>query len=57
MDYAPRHRPNTENVEMAVIYTDGKGRRRVKGGKHLKASQSYPLPCFGVKIPSVQEAL
>ena len=34
---------NTEDpVEMVVHYTDGNGRARVKGGKHLKQSQSYP---------------
>lgn len=29
---------------MAIIYYDKKGVQRVKGGRHLKGSQSYPLP-------------
>ncbi|CAK9103962.1 unnamed protein product [Durusdinium trenchii] len=45
-DFRPRHLPPPPPVEMAVIYTDSSGKQRVKGGKHLKASQSYPLP-FG----------
>lgn len=27
---------------MAVTYTDGSGKKRAKGGKDLKSSQSYP---------------
>lgn len=43
-DYAPSWLPATAPVEMAVIYYDKRGVKRVKGGKHLKSSQSYPLP-------------
>ena len=43
-DFAPASLPTTSSPrEMAVAYTDSQGRRRVKGGRHLKASQSYPL--------------
>lgn len=28
--------------EMVVHYTDGKGKRRIKGGRDLKQSQAYP---------------
>ena len=41
--YRPPRLGDTNNeVEMVVHYTDSSGRARVKGGKHLKQSQSYP---------------
>lgn len=33
---------NNNEVEMVVHYTDSSGKARIKGGKHLKQSQSYP---------------
>ena len=42
-DFAPAWLPPTEPVQMAVIYQDKKGKTRVKGGKDLKGSQSYPI--------------
>lgn len=40
-DFAPPTVRDMEPVEMAVIYVDKKGKRRVKGGGDLKASQAY----------------
>ncbi|CAK9026290.1 unnamed protein product, partial [Durusdinium trenchii] len=42
-DFKPKWLPEREEVEMAVIYEDSKGLKRVKGGRHLKASQAYPI--------------
>lgn len=36
----PKH---TGEKQMIVSYRDGTGKARIKGGKDLKASQSYPL--------------
>lgn len=44
MDFAPSWLPPAAEVEMAVKYVDRHGKQRVKGGKHLKGSQSYPVP-------------
>ena len=44
MDFKPLRLPPKQHREMAVIYVDSSGRKRVKGGKHLKQSQSYPMP-------------
>ena len=32
----------TQPIEMVVRYTDSSGRSKIKGGRHLKQSQSYP---------------
>ena len=45
-EFAPRWLPEIEEVQMAVHYKDSNGKDRVKGGKDLKNSQSYPLPFF-----------
>ena len=43
-DFKPRMLPVVqEPVEMAVRYKDANGKDRVKGGRDLKSSQSYPL--------------
>lgn len=43
-DYEPAWLPSTHKVvEMAIVYEDSKGVKRVKGGADLKGSQSYPL--------------
>ena len=43
-EFAPAVRVEVRpEVEMAISYTDRSGRRRVKGGRHLKSSQSYPI--------------
>ena len=39
--------PKHEAKEMAVSYIDKNGVKRVKGGKDLKSSQSYPRLFFG----------
>ena len=41
-EFRPQRLPSQQPVEMVVRYTDGHGQSRVKGGKHLKQSQSYP---------------
>ncbi|CAK9056310.1 Uncharacterized protein SCF082_LOCUS30355, partial [Durusdinium trenchii] len=52
-DFRPRWLPPREAVEMAVVYQDGRGVTRVKGGRHLKASQAYPLG-FGKALSAVR---
>ena len=45
-DFADRSlRPS--NPLMVRHYTDSQGKARIQGGKALKASQSYPMKCFG----------
>ncbi|CAK9018523.1 unnamed protein product [Durusdinium trenchii] len=39
--------------EMVVHYTDGKGKRRIKGGRDLKQSQAYPER-FGRAVAKVR---
>lgn len=43
-EFAPASLPTrSSDREMTVAYLDSKGQRRIKGGKRLKASQSYPI--------------
>ena len=49
-DYANKAlKGSSEAKEMVVHYTDGKGKRRIKGGSDLKSSQSYPRGWFGLQ--------
>ena len=41
------------NVEMVVHYTNSAGEAKIKGGRDLKQSQSYPLPLLCL-IPTVE---
>ena len=52
---APKSTPSDDEVEMAVVYYDRNGVKRVKGGRHLKASQSYPLGWLVRKRSSITE--
>ena len=48
----------TEPIEMVVRYTDSSGRSKIKGGRHLKQSQSYPKGFLViVQIAAVAENL
>lgn len=52
-DFAPRPHElpqQQEAVQMAITYTDGAGRTRVKGGRDLKGSQSYPPQLLGETV-------
>ncbi len=44
--FQPAWLPEREPVQMAVRYKDHAGRERVKGGKDLKSSQSYPVQFY-----------
>lgn len=48
-DFADRSLKPHEDCEMVVKYQDSSGKKRVKGGSDLKASQAYPVkfPSFG----------
>lgn len=46
-DQLPKHEVKPE---MAVKYQDSAGKDRIKGGKDLKSSQSYPLWLLGLKV-------
>ena len=37
-------------TEMVVKYVNAKGESRIKGGKHLKASQAYPSMLLGSDV-------
>ena len=39
---AQRALKTQKKLEVSVQYTDKNGQRKVKGGKHLKATQAYP---------------
>ncbi|CAK8987246.1 Uncharacterized protein (Fragment), partial [Durusdinium trenchii] len=54
-DFKPKWLPEREDVEMAVIYEDSKGLKRVKGGRHLKASQAYPIG-FGKALSQLRSS-
>jgi len=56
MEFAPSWVPPAPEVEMAVKYIDRRGKQRVKGGKHLKGSQSYPVP-FGRSLSQLRSTL
>ena len=48
----------TQPIEMVVRYTDSSGRSKIKGGRHLKQSQSYPKGFLViVQIAAVAENL
>lgn len=53
-NFRPLRLPSDQGpVEMVVHYQDSKGRARIKGGRHLKQSQSYPkgfLSCKKSKL-------
>ena len=49
-NFRPRWLPPRETVEMAVVYTAKKGLKRVKGGRHLKQSQAYPIGCLKLTL-------
>jgi len=42
--FQPTWLPEREEVQMAIKYQDHQGKARVKGGRDLKSSQSYPVP-------------
>ena len=45
-NFRPTWLPAQQPAEMAVRYVDSSGISRVKGGRDLKQSQSYPKGCF-----------
>ena len=45
-NFRPTWIPVQQPAEMAVRYVDSSGMPRVKGGRDLKQSQSYPKGCF-----------
>ena len=47
--------PQLEDREMVVRYTNGKGEKRIHGGKDLKGSQAYPRGTFGFDSEEVFE--
>ena len=53
--YCPNLRPARDgsNVEMVVHYTNSAGEAKIKGGRDLKQSQSYPIPLLCL-IPTVE---
>jgi hypothetical protein len=42
LNFKPSWLPAPDPVQMAVTYVDSAGKKRVKGGRDLKNSQSYP---------------
>ena len=42
-NFRPTSLPELPKAEMAIRYYDKAGKARVKGGKYLKSSQSYPV--------------
>ena len=50
-EYRPLRLPTVEHsVEMVVHYKDAKGQDRIKGGRDLKNSQSYPVQFLGSQL-------
>ena len=45
-EFGDRSLQPKKDVEMVVHYEDSAGRKRCKGGAHLKASQAYPRRFF-----------
>lgn len=45
-EFCPRVLPavDTSEIQMVVHYTNSAGQAKIKGGRDLKRSQSYPLP-------------
>ena len=54
-EFRPRGLPQRDasEVQMVVHYTNSAGEARIKGGRDLKQSQSYPLPLLCL-IPTVR---
>lgn len=42
-------------IQISHIYTDRKGRKRIKGGRHLKSTEHYPYG-LGLKVVELYEA-
>ncbi|CAK9064416.1 unnamed protein product [Durusdinium trenchii] len=52
-DFADRSLVPENSAEMVVHYVDGSGKKRIKGGGDLKASQAYPTR-FGRAVSKVR---
>ena len=46
-EFKPRYLPPLPPVQMSIRYVDSAGKQRIKGGRDLKSSQSYPLQFLG----------